>query len=80
MTIQDTVKTLRNKENITYFDKERKEFILITYNKDEEFVCWKKFVSKDRRNWVNHNLYMSLKDVLAIRQEMIDQRLKLLNN
>lgn len=60
---------LRNKESITTFGKCRskegkKMFTLYQLNKEEKFICWQRFESLDRRNWVKQNDYLSLKDVI----------------
>lgn len=60
----NTLSTLRNRQSITLFDKSTKLFTHIQFNKKEnDFVCWERWVSYDRRNWVNHNLYLSLHDI-----------------
>jgi len=62
----ETLQTLRNRQPLRLFDTKDKTFIRIQLNKKEKFVCWEKWVSKDKQNWVNHNLYLSLKDVDSI--------------
>jgi hypothetical protein len=74
MTISETVLKLRNREVLNYFNKETREFTKIQLNKKEKFVCWERWTSKDKIYWINQNLYLSLKDVLSIRQEMIDNK------
>lgn len=60
----DTLILLRNKRPVTFFDKTTKIFTRIQFNKKEkDFVCWERWVSRDRKNWVNHNLYLSLHDI-----------------
>lgn len=74
--ISETVKKLRNKQRINLYDSTNKVFIAIQFNKKEKgFVCWERWVSKDRNNWINHNLYLSIKDVLSIRNDLVKQRL-----
>jgi len=75
MTVSETVKKLRNRQVLNYFDKQSKTFTRINLNKKDSKVCWERWTSKDRINWVNQNLYLSLKDVLKIRQKMIDDRI-----
>lgn len=66
MTIE-LLKKLRNRQPVKLFDKANKVFVQIQFNKKEtDFICWERWVSKDKRNWVNHNLYLSLKDVNTI--------------
>ena len=63
MTTQH-LKKLRNRQPLRLWDSGNKLFVQIQYNhKEKDFVCWEKWVSKDRSNWVNHNLYLSLHDV-----------------
>jgi hypothetical protein len=65
----DTVKNLRDGRRVTIFDRSTKTFIRFRLNPSEKRICWIKEVSLDRRNWVNHNLYFSLHDVmLSIKQ------------
>lgn len=54
---------LRHGGGLTLFDRKEKQFTRIQPNKKQAFVCWERWVSKDRRNWVNWNLCLSLKDV-----------------
>lgn len=59
-----TLISLRNKRPVTFFDKTTKIFTRIQFNKNEnDFVCWERWISRDRKNWVNHNLYLSLHDI-----------------
>lgn len=63
----ETLKKLRDRKPVLLWDRANKLFVQIQFNKKEKgFVCWEKWVSKDRINWVNHNLYLSLKDVRQI--------------
>lgn len=62
MTI-DTLKKLRNGKNVILFDRIDKLFVGFKLNSTNNKICWKKFVSKDRKNWVLQNEYLSLKDI-----------------
>lgn len=60
----EQLKKLRIKEPLRLFDTANKMFVTIQFNKKEtKFVCWQRFHSLDRRNWVKQNDYLSLKDV-----------------
>ena len=64
---KETLTKLRNRQPLRLFDRANKMFVHIQFNKKETgFVCWERWVSKDKSNWVNHNLYLSLKDVRQI--------------
>ena len=64
---KDILTKLRNKQPVNLFSHDTKLFTRIQFNKKESsFVCWERWVSLDRRSWVNHNLYLSLKDVNQI--------------
>ena len=76
MTTSETVKALRNGENVRFFDKEKKCFVQFQLNKKESFICWERHGSLDKRNWVKQNEFLSIKDVLNIREKLIEQRIK----
>lgn len=65
MTTEQLI-TLRNGKPINLFSKVEKQFIKIQLNRKESFVCWERWVSLDKNKWINHNLYLSLKDVKSI--------------
>lgn len=66
----ETFKKLRTGEPVSRFDKANKMFVQIQLNKKEKFICWERWVSKDKIKWVNWNLYLSLKDVNNILNEI----------
>jgi hypothetical protein len=72
MKTTETIKTLRHGNPLNMFDRKEKLFVKIQLNRQEKFICWQRFVSKDRRNWINWNKYLSLKDVMQVRQQIID--------
>jgi len=60
----EVLKKLRNRQPLRLWDSGNKLFVHIQYNaKENGFVCWERWVSKDKTHWVNHNLYLSLHDV-----------------
>ena len=66
---------LRNRQSICLYDKANKIFVLIQFNKTEkDFVCWQRFHSLDKRNWVNQNHYLSLKDVDQILKSISEKK------
>ncbi len=69
--METLVKRLRNRESIKWFDKKERLFIRIQLNKTDNRICWERWVSKDRNNWVNWNLYLSLKDVLQLHNTLL---------
>lgn len=61
--MNNQIKTLRDRHSLKLFDRKEKLFIHLQLNKKETgFICWQRFVSKDRRNWKEWNSYLSLKD------------------
>ncbi len=60
---KETILKLRNGENLNLWDKRQKLFTRIQQNKREKFVCWERWVSADRRNWIKQNFCLSLKDI-----------------
>lgn len=63
MIQQQFLSKLRNRKCINVFDTKEKTFMKIQLNKKENFICWERYVSKDRQNWVLHNSYLSLHDI-----------------
>ena len=61
------VERLRNGDNITLFDSTTKYFHRLQLNKKSNRVCWQWLASKDRRNWVEWNNSLSLKEVCSVR-------------
>lgn len=61
--LQSTFKKLRHGECLNLFNRRQKMFVKIQINRKVDFVCWMRYVSKDRRNWVCLNEYLSLHDV-----------------
>lgn len=59
----DQLKVLRNKRTLNLWDRVEKMFVKIQFNKDCSFVCWQRYVSKDRLNWVCWNEFLNLKEV-----------------
>ena len=41
-------------------------FTKLQLNNRNNRICWERWVSKDRRSWMNWNLYLSLREVLQI--------------
>ncbi len=72
------IKTLRHGGVLDMWDTEQKLFIKIQLNRKESFVCWQRYVAKSRGNWVKWNDYLSLKDVMSIRQDLAQKRAKML--
>lgn len=67
----EQLKKLRNKKPLKLFSSDTKLFTTIQINKKESFICWERWVSRDRINWINHNLYLSLHDVKIITNQHI---------
>jgi len=73
MTKQETIKKLRAGDCLNFYDKKEKLFTKIQLNKKENFICWQRFVSKNRAgNWIEWNRYLTIKDILRIRQQIIN--------
>ncbi len=73
MTKQETIKKLRAGDCLNFYDKKEKLFTKIQLNKKENFICWQRFVSTNRAgNWIEWNRYLTIKDVLSIRQQIIN--------
>jgi len=66
----ELVSKLRNCEVINKYDYEQKYFVKIQLNKKHNRIAFQRFVSKDRNNWVEHNSYLSIKDVIFYNAKM----------
>jgi hypothetical protein len=62
MTAQN-LNCLRNGKDLILFDRIEKMFVGFKLNKNAKNICWKRLVSKDKRNWIVWNEYLSLKEV-----------------
>lgn len=69
MTSQNLL-SLRNGKDIIIFDRIERMFVGFKLNTKEKNICWKRLVSKDKRNWIVWNEYLSLKDVDSIITEL----------
>ncbi len=76
MTNNEAIKQLRHGGSLSMFDTSEKLFIRIQLNRKENFVCWERWVRKSGGRWVNWNLYLSLKDIISIRKELAEKRIK----
>lgn len=65
MTLRNLVR-LRNGKDLILFDRIEKLYVGFKLNANEKMICWKRLVSKDKRNWIVWNEYLSLKDVDGI--------------
>jgi len=74
MTKEQLIK-LRNRQPLRLYDRVNKIFVQIQLNKKEtKFVCWQRFHSLDKRNWVEQNSYLSLKDVDSILKKIAEKK------
>lgn len=78
--MQYQIKKLRDRENLRLWDRTDKTIVHIQLNKREQYVCFERFVSKDKRNWKKLNGYLSLRDVWNILKEMKEKRENILIN
>jgi len=58
------IKRLRDGEPLELYRD--KLFIKLQLNNRNNRICWEQWVSKDRRSWMNWNLFLSLREVLQI--------------
>ena len=64
----ELLQKLRNKKPVRLFKNYmgKKAFFHIQLNKKAETICWQRFVSADKQNWIELNSYLSLHDVANI--------------
>ena len=78
MNQNEVVQMLRRGGTLNMRDRKEKLFVKIQLNKQEtKFVCWQRFVAKTKGYWINWNEYLSLKEVLQIREQIIKNNLSL---
>lgn len=65
--MKERLLSLRHRQNVRLFDSKEKMFHHIQLNKTTPFICWERWVSKDKQNWVQWNSCLSLKDVMSIK-------------
>lgn len=63
------IRKLRNREAINQFNPATKVFTKIQLNRKAGFICWQRFVSLDRRNWIEQQSYLSIKGVIQLIQQ-----------
>jgi len=67
---QRVINNLRHKDSMLMFNTKEKTFVKIQLNPTSERICWQKYISKDKRNWIKWNECLSLKEVLDVRAEI----------
>lgn len=67
---------LRNRQPIKLWDSLNKKFVHLQLNKTDERICWERWESKDKFNWVNQNKYLSLKDVQRVLSQVKENNLR----
>lgn len=73
------LQSLRRRERHTLYCTTDKLFHTFQINKEENgFICWKRLVSKDKRNWIEWNSYLSLKDCMRISERISSNRQNIL--
>lgn len=58
------IKKLRNGERLQLYRDGL--FTTIQLNKRDKGIHWERWISRDRKNWTNWNLFLSLREVLQI--------------
>jgi hypothetical protein len=58
------IKKLRDGEPLELY--RGKMFTKIQLNPRAKRVCWERWISKDRKSWMNWNLFLSLREVIQI--------------
>jgi hypothetical protein len=58
------IKKLRDGEHLELYRDGM--FTRFQLNRRERRVCWERWISIDRSNWMNWNLFLSLREVLTI--------------
>ena len=72
--MQHQIKKLRDREALRLWDKVDKTFVNIQINRKEKYLCWERWISKDQRNWIILNGYLSLREVWIILQGIKEKK------
>jgi hypothetical protein len=64
MERNSVIKKLRDGEPLELYRD--KLFVKLQLNRRDNRICWERWVSKDKRSWMNWNLFLSLREVLQI--------------
>ena len=72
--MQYQIKKLRDREALRLWDKVDKTFVNIQINRKEKYLCWERWISKDKRNWTKLNGYLSLREVWIILQGIKEKK------
>ena len=72
--MQHQIKKLRDREALRLWDKVDKTFVNIQINRKEKYLCWERWISKDQRNWIKLNGYLSLREVWIILQGIKEKK------
>lgn len=67
--MKDIIKKLRDGERVRLFDSSSKKFMQLQINKADNRICWERWVSLDKSNWVCYNKCLSLKEVVQLIDE-----------
>ena len=59
----EQLSVLRSKRTLNLWYRAEQLFVKIQLNKNAPSICWKRYVSRDRRNWVCVNECLNLKEV-----------------
>lgn len=70
--MESLVKRLRNRESVKLFNSIKKEFYQFQINNNSKRIHWEMFVSKDRKNWIKLNSYVSLSEIIHFRNKIIE--------
>lgn len=71
---KEQLRKLRKGCVLNLFDTTDKMFVKFQLNRKDERICWERWVSKDKRSWVNWNLYLSLRNVSDILKSLNEKQ------
>lgn len=74
ISMDKIIKNLRDGGHLRFFDRKEKLFVQIQLNKKEKRICWERWVSKDKLNWVNWNYYLNLRSVLQVVEQLTAEK------
>jgi hypothetical protein len=72
----ELVSKLRNSKVINLYDYEQKYFVKIQINRTYEKIAFQRFVSKDKNNWVEHNSYLHITDIVFYNAQLKQKNLE----
>jgi len=67
---------LRKLEPFRIYDKSKREYVVFKHNEQTPFICWDKYISHDKRQWIQQRIKIRLKEAMRIILKISNNHLK----